>query len=161
VYSLQLLRDILSPAYRQKQIWVDSFYYNANWNLGASAINAPAQIQIDADADFVITYSILAAYSAPGTIITAPDYLVTFMDTGSGRNFQNVPVHVQNVFGTAERPFAWPEPKLITAASTLNLQLTNRTTQTATVQATLGGLKIFYFSGFTRSQLGVVPFGAM
>ena len=139
MYSLQLLRDILSPALRAHQIWVDTFYYSANWDLGASAINVPAQIQIDADADFVIMYSILSAYSAPGTLIAKPDYKITFMDTGSGRNFQNLPVAVANVFGSAELPFSWPEPKMLTAASTLNLQLTNNTTQASKVQATLGG----------------------
>ena len=98
MYSLQLLRDILSPALRVHQIWVDTFYYSANWGSGASAINVPAQIQIDADADLVIMYSILSAYSAPGTLIAKPDYKITFMDTGSGRNFQNLPVAVAQCF---------------------------------------------------------------
>lgn len=154
-YPLHVIRDILSPALRARQIWLDSFYYSANWSLGASEINAPQQIHIDADADFLILYGMLSAFSAPGTAIADPDYTITLMDTGSGRNFQSIPVHVRNLFGTAREPFNWPEPKLLAAASTLNLQLTNRSTQASTVSLAFGGLKIFYFSGFSRNQLGL------
>jgi len=156
MYGLQVIRDILAPALKARQIWLDWFTYPADWSpLQPNAINVPYLIHFDADSDFLLYEQTIAVFSTPGTPVVAPDYKITMMDTGSGRNFQSGPVHVSNIFGNAQRPYILPEPKLIAAASTLNLQLTNKSTQAAEVNLGFSGVKIFYFSGFSRQQLGL------
>lgn len=160
-YTMNLVREKLAPAYRANQIWVDGYKIVATWSpLEASAINVPKIVGVDSDADFLIKSVTFTAFSTPGTFVPSPDYEVTMLDTGSGRQFQNSPVHILSFAGTAQMPYVWPEPKLIAAASSLNLQLTNLTSQAARVQIVFHGSKLFYFTGFNRSQLGLVGFGA-
>lgn len=147
-----LLDDILAAG-RRGDIELLPFTNSAVFNtLGASA-TAAVSISIDADSDFVARQSMLMAYSAAGTNIALPDYLITLFDAGSGRNMQNVAQHVGNVMGTAQRPYIWPEPWLVKGGGTVTVTLTNNTATAARVDAAFGGFKVFYLRGYSRAQL--------
>lgn len=152
-----MLLDDLTRASRAKKLELDVFTYTGIWiPLGAAAI-VPLQIPINADSDFVLAKSMLVAYGAAGVMLVNPDYLITFFDTGSGRQIQDNPVHVHNIMGSAEHPFIWPEPKLIKGSSVLTVTLQNLTAvATARVDVALNGFKVFYFAGFTREMLGTI-----
>lgn len=132
---------------RQGAVELDPFTYTATWNtLAASAAGTAVNISINADSDFVIRYGMLSAYSAAGVLVEDPDYLIRIFDTGAGRNFEDAQAHVRNYFGTAQRPFVWPEPKLVRGSSVLTLTLTNNTATAARVDVSFGGLKVFKFA---------------
>jgi hypothetical protein len=153
-----MLLDDLTRASRAGKVLLDPFTYQATFVLpgGALGLQTPVNIPITADSDFTIGKTMLASYTAAGVFLANPDYLCTIFDTGSGRQFQDFPVHVHNIFGTAERPYIWPEPKLIMAASQLQITLINNTLVAATVYVALGGFKVFYRNQFSREMLGTI-----
>ena len=73
---------------------VDPFRLTLTWNtLPASGISQQAQIAVDAGIDLLALRLSLVAYTAAGTILANPDYLLELFD-GSGP-WQDVPHHVQ------------------------------------------------------------------
>jgi hypothetical protein len=149
-----MILDELRAASIAKKIVLDLYHLGVEWNtLGASATTTQ-NVVIDADSDFLAVKVMLASYSAAGTIVTNPDYTLTISDSGSGRLLQNQPIHINTICGTAQLPYVLPEPKLFKASSTVSLTLTNRTTTAARVNLTLGGVKIYYMPGFSRSSFG-------
>lgn len=150
-----MLLDQLFSASRTRHVELDPFTYTAIFNtLGASA-TASVDIAINADSDFVVRYINLTSYSAAGTIVADPDYLLTLFDSGSGRNLQDANVHVRNITGNGQRPFIWPEPRLIKASSSFRVTLQNLTATAARVDVALIGFKVFYFQGYSRENLGI------
>jgi hypothetical protein len=148
-----LLDDILA-ANRQGKVELDPFTYSVNFITLAASVATPGNIPINADSDFVIRYSMISVFQPIGTPIASPDLLITIFDTGSGRNLQDQAQHVTNVMGTAQRPYIWPEPKLVAGSSVLTVTLTNNTAGTfARVDVALGGFKVFYLKGYKRGGL--------
>lgn len=146
-----MLRDDILGASRAGRILVDNFSYVIEYNtLAASAIQQNGQFSTNKDSDFAICYSMITAYTSAGTQVTNPDYLYTINDTGSGRSLENQSDHVGNGFGTAQRPYIWPEPKLITGGSVISVPLTNLTATAARVILTFAGYKLFYLRSYTR-----------
>jgi hypothetical protein len=151
-----MILDDIGRAQRLKKVEADHFIYTATWNtLGANAVT-PVNVPIQNDSDFIIRWLALCAYTAAGTALANPDYLVTIFDTGSGRQFQDQMVHVSNTFGTAQWPFVLPEPKLVKGGSVIQVTLTNNTAVAARVDVALIGFKLFYLAGFTREALGTI-----
>ena len=109
----------------------DFFTYNADF-VGTFSINAGSTVTFDiaiqADSDFLIVA--LARVVTDGTVdeLTAtgfPPLAVTIVDTGSGRQLQDRASHIENLFGTAQLPSYWPQPKLIRASSTFSTTIQN------------------------------------
>jgi hypothetical protein len=151
-----MLLDDLLAASRSGKVEIDPFDYSAFFPIATfvgGATNIPINTPINADSDFVVRYVNIAAFSAVGVPVATPDYLVQFVDTGSGRNLQDNPQHVLNIMGTAQLPFIWPEPKLLKGNSVLQTLLTNRTIVAADVFITFCGFKVFYVQSFTRDML--------
>jgi hypothetical protein len=135
----------LAIQYQSGAIKVFQFFYNAIFPitqlLANTAITIPIQIQ--ADSDFVVRKSMVMAFSAPGVPIPNPDFLISMYDTGSGKNWQDVPFTVNNSMGTAQLPFLWPEPQRVSANSTINVTLTNNLAIAALAYVTLSGMKVY------------------
>ena len=151
-----MLLDDISIATRLRKAEADHFTYGANWPIGTFVGTATITVSIplDADADFILCKQALVSYSAVGTVIANPDYTHVMNDTGSGRNLQNIAIHVGNAFGTAQLPFILPEPKLFKASAVINITLIYRTAVAAEVFVSFIGFKLFYMPGFSREQLG-------
>lgn len=85
-------------------------------------------INIQADADFAIlqsTYDFAlntAATDTPAAELK-PNMSILITDTGSGRQFMDRLVPINNLFGDAKLPYVWPVPRLLAASSTMQLQL--------------------------------------
>lgn len=131
--------------------YLQEFTYSAAF-VGATVLGANAtvdvQIQINADSDFVVQECNLTTWSAAGTIIADPDYLITLILAGSGRQLMNQAQPVLNYCGSYRQncqPGFLPMPLLIQAQSTITVTLVNRTA-TASVRAdvSLQGFKVFY-----------------
>jgi hypothetical protein len=150
-----MLLDDLLQASRAGKIELDPFTYSAQFPITTfiGGATVPINISINADSDFVIRYTNLAAWSAAGVPVVTPDYTLIFFDTGSGRNLQDQAIHVATVTGTGQLPFIWPEPKLIKGNSTLVVTLTNLTAIPALAYVTLSGFKVFYLANYNRSQV--------
>ena len=129
----------------------DFFTYTAEYLTLAASATATVDLSIQADSDFLILGGVRAAFSSDDlTLITdantyeafAP-FLVNITDTGSGRSFMDRAVHVDNLFGTAQRPALWMFPKLIRASSVISTRLQNLTATARNVRLSYVGFKIF------------------
>jgi len=138
-----LLNQILAMA-RAGQIETEGFFLPFAWNTLLA--NATTQViqTVQSDADFVIMQSSLCAYQAAGIIVPNPDILMTILDTGTGRQLQSGPFHVNTATGTGGLPFKWPEPKLCKAGGTIQVTLQNLTAVAMRVDLTFHGFKVFY-----------------
>jgi hypothetical protein len=144
--------DDLIASSRAGEIELDPFFYEAIFPIGLfiPGANVPINIPIDNDADFVIRYGNMAAYSAPGTPVVNPDYAVVMTDSSSGRNLQNQPIHTNTIFGTAQLPFIWPEPKILKGGGNFTVTLINNDVAAALVSVVLCGFKVFKVRRYER-----------
>ncbi len=138
------------------QIYCEMFTYSAEWLTGtATALAAngttDVQIQFNSDSDFVIQEMEFLSWSAAGTIIAIPDYLLTLTVAASGRQLQNRPQSVRNLAGsyaTSDNPCKLPFPRLMQMNTTLTCTLVNRTgTASNRAELALRGFKVFYTGG--------------
>lgn len=99
---------------------------------------------VSADADFVILYGtrIVTAVDNVTFIANVPE-LVTLTDTGSGRNLMSSPIHMDELFGTAQLPAYWAFPKLIRAGSTLTATIQSLEATARNVRLSFHGFKVF------------------
>lgn len=147
-----LLDDLLAQS-RGGRISMEPFTYSAVFPIALFVAGAtvPININIQNDSDFIWRYTTLSAYTAANVPQVAPDYTVSFFDTGSGRNMQDQAIHVSCCTGTALLPYILPEPKRIAAASVLTVTLTNVVGGVAAlVTVVLGGFKVFAVQTFNR-----------
>jgi hypothetical protein len=112
----------------------EPFIYSTDFTTAAAQSLAPGatgnvNINIQADADFRILAGAFAADLAGAAQVDStrvlPLVTVLLTDTGSGRNFMDRPVPLTSLFGTGELPFPWPQPKIMRARSTLQVQAFN------------------------------------
>lgn len=119
-----------------QNVAAEAFTYNAvywlagaNNALAAGVINVPFQINIQADANFLLlnqTYAanqLNAAYNSGA--VPVPNILVTLTDMGTSASMMDVGVPVQNIFGTGQFPYILPNPKLLMAKSSFQVLVTN------------------------------------
>lgn len=97
--------------------------------LAAGAVNVPVNVNIQADADFLIlnqTYmaNTLNAAQAAGTFVY-PNGTVLLTDTGSGYQMMDQAVPITSIFGNGQFPYVLPNPKLMPAKSTLQVLASN------------------------------------
>src|ERR1700688_1657634 len=134
-------------------IFCNGFTYSAAWLTGtATALAGNAsqdvQIQITAEADFVVQMMTFNSWSAAGTIIVDPDYTLNIA-IASGRPWFNQAQSMRDIVGsfasTQEPGFMLPFPRLIPSQSTITCSLSNRTA-TASNRATLAmqGFNVYY-----------------
>lgn len=142
-------------------IYCDGFTYSAAWITGTgSALGASAtvdqQIQVNSDSDFLIQEINFTAWTAAGTFLAVPDYLLTLIIAGSGRQVMNQAQPIANFAGsynTSQVPGRLSYPRLVQANSTLTCTLQNRTAVAANrADLALRGFKIYYIGG-NRQQI--------
>lgn len=138
------------------QIYCEMFTYSAVWLTGTgSALGAngttDVQIQINSDSDFVVQEMEFLSWSAAGTIIALPDYLLSLTVAGSGRQLQNQAQAVRLLAGsyaTSDNPCKLPFPRILQMNNTLTCTLVNRTGTAANrAELALRGFKVFYTGG--------------
>lgn len=140
-----------NPWWIPRQFWrnlKDSFVYARAFvtpNQVAAGATISLNISINGDSAFMLckTTRVVTLTDNTTFIANAP-LLVRIEDSGSGRVLSDQPIHMENWFGTAERPFEWPKPKLIPANSTVAITIQNLDLVNAYhVRLAFHGFKVF------------------
>ena len=142
----------------------DYFAYTMDIDLNAST-TGQGQFLVQNDSAFAMTATcffvtsqadaLIANFqpfgSGGGTTIGIPATIL-LTDTGSGRQLSDARLAIDTLFGTAQRPFIWPRPKLLPPASTFQASLLNLSATAMTLRLSFHGYKIF---GMGIQQLSV------
>lgn len=123
----------------------DFFVYGDDYLPIGAGLTVPQNIAINSDSDFLITSAVAVVTDAANVVFSANrPFLVSILDSGSGRQLHNTPIHMDNLFGTAQLPSYWPFPKLIPRASTVTTTIQNLDAANAfNVRIAYLGFKIF------------------
>lgn len=112
-----------------KDIYAYAFVFPVS-ELTASA-QVTKSINIENDSQFLWTKATYFAFvdnsvSYDASTRTIPLVTVQWRDTSSSNQIFNVPIYVENFFGTGEIPFILPEPKLLEPRTTVSVDATNQ-----------------------------------
>lgn len=123
--TVQMLQNLMS----KRRVLRDPFTYTALFIGLAAGANATFNINIQADSDFLIQAQAYHANTA-NAAQTASNFVyplatVLLTDSGSGRQFMDAAVSIPAIFGNGQFPFVLPQPKLMSARSTLVVTAAN------------------------------------
>lgn len=149
------LEVLASAAMLKGLCYLDEFTYSAAWIAGTpTALGANAtvdvQIFINSDSDFIAQEYNLVAWTAVDTIYASPDFLISIIRSGSGRELMSQSQHVGNFAGnyraaSANFPGKNPISSLYQGNLNVTIRLTNRTGNAINrVDFSLRGFKCFY-----------------
>lgn len=110
-------------------------HYTLTFTNVAAATTAAAQtIKIDSAAPFMLISQQAMATLNPVVSQTnrqVPLFGVQITDLQSGRNWQDSAAPAPNIFGMGERPYFYPQPRLMAANSALSVIVNNLDSATA------------------------------
>ena len=130
---------------------IDYFVYTAR--VGTDAVPIPvlgtgrANVQMQADSDFVMTYiSSAASGVGTGTINTTAAATVQLTDTGSGKTYFSAPTVLQAIGGYGGFPFLLSSPRVLNPNTILQIDIANLSSTIALggVFFAFHGARIFY-----------------
>ena len=134
--------------------YFDYFAYSMDIDLGVST-TAQGQFLVQNDSAFaIISTSFLITTQADAAIAEFQPFgsglttglvpaVISLTDSGSGRQLSDAQIPIDTLFGTAQRPFVWPRPKLLSPATTFQSSLLNLSATAMTVRLAFQGYKIF------------------
>lgn len=70
-------------------------------------------------------------------------FVIRMIDSGAGRQLSSAEVHIDNWFGTAMRPFLWPQPKFLDPNSQFTLEARDLGSTARNLRFAFHGFKIF------------------
>ena len=149
------LEVMASAAMLKGLAYLDEFTYTASWIAGTpTALGANAtvdvQIFINSDSDFIAQEYNLTAWTAVDTLYVSPDFLISIIRSGSGRELMSAQVPASNISGnyrsaSANFPGKNPISSLYQGNLNTTIRLTNRTGNAMNrVDFSLRGFKVFY-----------------
>lgn len=156
------LELMAAQAMLNKQVFLQHFTYSASWQTGTTtALGANGSVdittQINADADFVVQEMNMTSTTAAGTFLATPDYLLTLVLSGAGKQVMNQAQMVANICGSYQSqqvPALLSMPLMIVANSAIVATLVNRTATPANrVDLSYRGFKVFYTGGNDRQSI--------
>lgn len=143
-------------------VWLEEFSYIATWNtLAASASGQQPNpgITVDPTIDFIATQLNLCAFTAAGTVLANPDYLLQITEATTRGDWFSQPAHVALVTGQSRNSGSSPKwmaaPRYVRGNNALNIALTNLTATAARVDLELGGYRLVYLLTDRRQLFGV------
>lgn len=129
-------------------------YYTSgsNNNLAAGTLNSPVNINVQADADFLVLNQTYRANTANAAVtvssLVSPNALVSISDTGSGMTWMDQAVPVTSIFGDGKQPFILPEPKLLMAKATIQVLVSNIDAAAGmNIWLSFNGVKLYKYAG--------------
>jgi len=157
-----LLDPILQTAFeafKRGDVWLEFFGFDFEWNpLIAHASGQQAEESMDPGIDFLLTDINLVSFSAPGTIVANPDYVMEIQEKSGRTNYSNTTLHVMNFTGNPRgSSFKLPATRYIRGNNTVVAKLTNRTATAAVVNMEFLGWRMSYH-GVNRTDLFNVPY---
>lgn len=145
-----MLERLIEQDVLAKRSSIDYFIYSARWNTLTGAETETQNIPLNNDSAFLLRALTGTAYSSANTPLVDPDVRIQIMDTSTGRNWQNNPIHWSNMIGDARRPYYLPEPKLIPGGGNIAITLENIGGVAALIDISLIGYKVFNLQQFFR-----------
>ena len=125
----------------------DGFFPSLDFTIGATGTAAATQrltLTQDADSYFIITgLSRVITNSDNTTFHTQAGITIQIKMSSSGREVMDVPAHLENIAGTAQRPAIWPVPKVVGPAATMAVTLVSFEAATRIVRLTFYGYKVW------------------
>lgn len=137
--------QLLPPSIRGRA--KDFFTYNITFNTLLAAATSTQSANVQGDSDFVWILGSMIVTNAAGTTFTssaAAPFTIQISDAASGRQLQDSPTAVSNLFGTAQLPMQIPYPKLFGASGQIQATLINQDAANAfLVRLSFHGFKVF------------------
>lgn len=125
---------------------MDYFTYGVDFAPLALSATATLPIPINSDSAFLILSAVLVETFTDNTTFMANRPLLVLLSTGGASlNLSNIPIHANNLFGTAEEPKYWDLPKTLLPNTTLNVQLQNLEAVARNVRVAFHGFKLFNY----------------
>ena len=127
-YQLSQWQESVLAQYRAagRKVELVPFTYSSNFQpiLASATLTQPNTT--DGEGDFWICQTAMAAINAAtGAYVQYPNLTVQIRWDVSGRDFQDRPIHVVNLFGRGELTHDWTAPQRIPPKSTWSTTLTN------------------------------------
>lgn len=122
------LQAWLAPKYSGRDIYVQPYAYNVTFLALAQSASDQKQLQIAANADFVLLgINHRAQIGAAQTVSTktAPFVRMLVTDSGSNEQFTNVAVDLENYSTNGLGVQNLPYPRIVSGRSALTIQVTN------------------------------------
>ena len=152
----QVMQHIRSRLGGNKKLFdLDPFTYGINFPTLAASATATANFLVQNDSAFIITSTtyfitdtsdaLVAELQPFGSGLTTGGIpiLITLSDAGSGRNLMDTAIPIDSLFGNAQRPYYWSQPKFLDPSSTFNAQLQNLIATARRVRLAFHGYKVF------------------
>lgn len=143
-------RAVADPRALKHQYRLDPFTFVINFLPLAASDTATDDFITQADSGFAIcktSYTVASNVNVfVANISDTPKYapfVITLSDSGSGRDLSNAPVSINTYFGTGERPYIWPIPKILDPNSTFTVRIQNLVATAFNVRLSFHGYKIF------------------
>lgn len=122
----------------------DAFALGQDFQPLAANGSDTRDIQVNEDAAFCIVAAVgVCTDTLNTTRIAFVPQVVQLQEGSAQRNLFNRELHWHEVFGTAENPCYWPQPKVIPKSSTFVVQLRNLEAIARNVFVAFWGFKIF------------------
>jgi hypothetical protein len=141
-----VIKDKVRAMCMNGQVQVEAFEYTSDLLPLVGSSTTPVLVNIQNDSDFLILATIGKVYTGAGAVQADPDLMLTFLDTGTGRQLMSGPLHFGNCVGSAQLPYIWPEPKLMRGGATLQVTMTNNVAANRYVYLSFHGYKVFYLT---------------
>jgi len=136
--------------YGSKNFTLDPFTFTMNFLPATLSIITNAQFLVQNDSAFAICKTSIVVTDTSDAFVTnlsdtpkVMPFLITLSDSGSGRDLMDTGVHVDNLFGTAQRPYVWTKIKLLDPSSTFTGRLQNLSATSRNVRMAFHGFKVF------------------
>lgn len=126
--SIQSIQSYLAQLYQGRPMIVKPYAYPVTFLALAQNVNATQQLQIQANADFLITdVSFRAQIGAAQTVSTktAPFVRMLVTDSGSNQQFTNAAIDLENYASNDAKIRMLPFPRLVQGRSALTVSVTN------------------------------------
>lgn len=132
VPAQQILSQLQQAQGIGRPLTTQYFTYTMVFPAVASQAQATTQLLIDASSSFLVVETAAVAVDGTTTLAVASAALIQLTDSGSSTTLYNVPIPLNNAFGTAQLPFLLPMPRLFSPNATIMGQLINQITPNAT-----------------------------
>lgn len=133
----------LLPARYWKRV-KQPFFYAVDFLPAVGSATTNVALAVNSDSDFAWFATTRTVYAVgDAVVIPAPYHTVTMIDAGSGRQFMNAPVHLENLAGSAQFPYQFFKPIILGGGSTVTVSVTALAAGDANIRLVLHGLKLF------------------
>jgi len=153
-YSIQDIEVFVTRFYQGRALLLTPYGYTLTFLALASLANATQQLNIAANADFIILgirhRALLAATQTVSSKV-APAVRMLVTDSGSNEQFTNAAVDLENYSsnGVGERRLSYP--RIVSGRSSLNVQLTNYSAAGVGAAETYSDIEVFFDGVLVRA----------